>query len=153
MRRAHTALLALLAVLLLCACGPSRPVRRAESTPAPAPAPEPVRHPLKWDGPWVSLGQEFEIVGWNAVGVRGAELLVYLRSTDWSELVIERETVREGSAQLTVTTPDGEDRELDVEIGGSVTVGGYVIECRDAADGIDDDGRTVPTAKLYVRKP
>jgi hypothetical protein len=149
MRRACGAVLAL---LLLSACGPSRPVTR-RTAPAPAePAPQPVRKAVRWDGPFVALGQEFAIVGWNAVGVRGADMVIYLRATDWSEISLERETVREGSAQLTVTTPDG-DTDLDVEIGGTAEVGGYVIECRDAADAVDDNGRTVPTARLYVRRP
>lgn len=144
-------LLSCCGLLLLAACGPSRTAPRSARPAADPVTPAPEKKAPQWDGPTVALGQEFAIVGWNAVGVRGADMVVYLRATDWTELVLEGEAVREGTAQLTVMTAEG-DRKLDVDIGETAVVGDYAIECRDAADGVDEHGRTVPTVKLLVRR-
>lgn len=146
----------LVCLLLLASCGSSssstRPAGPKKPTPAPeATAPPTARKPLAFEGRWVSVGTEFEVVGHDGVGVRGADLVIAVRRTKWTELDMGGKTFREGSAELDILTSEGA-RVAHVDLDGSTPVDGFDVFVTYVGDAYDDSGRTVPNAKLIVKK-
>ena len=144
----------LLLVTAQYACGTSSSVRRSPSPPpARARGDEPPPDTPAFAGPWVLPGKEFEIRGFSAAGLRGTDLVIYLKRTRWSETAFEGATFREGYAELEVAS-GGRRETVRIDMEGRQVVAGYEITVVFVGQEEDEaSGRIAPNARLIVRRP
>lgn len=145
-----------LALLLLTACGSSSSTTRRAKTDrtegAAAPAAEKPKKPT-FDGRRVTPGEEFELQGfYDGVAIRGTDIVVHLRRTEWTELDMEGTSFREGEAEVDLDTAAGTE-VVKIDLDEAHPVGdGYEVVVTYVGDTYDERGRTIPIAKFVVRK-